>query len=260
MYQKEFDVALKAIKEAGEIIRKGYLLGASSSYKEDGTIVTNVDKEVDTLLMVRLASAFPNYGFLTEESKDDLLRLDKEYIWIIDPIDGTVEFVNHNYEFVTNIALCKDHQIVLSLINEPISDTLYYAIKGEGSFILKDNKVERIRVSDRTTNLICLSSPYHMSKEEEEYINKYKDNFKEVKLAGAAYKACLIASGNADVSYRFGANTKEWDTAAPDLLVREAGGVFLDKNKKPITYNKIDVVNHDGFIMVNKIDNYFGEK
>ena len=113
---------------------------------------------------------FPNYGILTEESEDDLSRLSKDYVWIIDPIDGTQEFITHKYEFVTNIALAYKGEIVLALINVPLKDECYYAIKGEGAFLVKGDKKEAIHVSNISKDIRVLSSPYHMSEQEKEYL------------------------------------------------------------------------------------------
>lgn len=257
MYQKEFDACLHIIKLASEVISQGYFDNGGVSIKSDGSPVTEIDKKVDKLIRDYLAKEFNNYGFLTEESKDDLSRLEREFIWIIDPIDGTMEFINHEYEFVTNIALCKNHEIVLSMISVPLKDEIYYAIKGEGAYLIKDGVTTKIHVNNKLSDLTYLSSPYHMSKDEENFINNHKDKFNKMRLAGAAYKACLIAKGEAEISYRLTVDTKEWDTAAPDLLIREAGGVFFDRNKLPLKYNRQDVRNLDGFIMLNRIENYF---
>ena len=258
MYESVLEASLKTIKLAAKMISDGFLSNSYSvSNKEDGSVVTSIDKAVDKYIRESLGSYFPNYGFLTEESVDDLSRISKEFVWIIDPIDGTEEFVNHQYQFVINIALCRNHEIVLSVVMEPISGEIYYAIKGEGAYLLKDDTKTKLHVSDKLNNLTCLTSPYHMYDEEKEYLNKYKVKFQSIDYAGAAYKACLIASGKADVSYRFSPYSKEWDTAAPQLLIEEAGGVFFDKNRNRITYNKKDVRNLDGFIMLNRIENYF---
>ncbi|MCR4879359.1 MAG: 3'(2'),5'-bisphosphate nucleotidase CysQ [Bacilli bacterium] len=258
MYESELKATLDTIRSAAKIINDGIL---SSSYqveeKTDGSPVTSIDKKVDEFIRTSLAKLFPDYGMLTEESKDDLSRFEKEFVWIIDPIDGTEEFIKRQYEFVTNIALCRHHEIVLAVIMEPISKEIYYAIKGEGAYLIKDNVKTRLHVSNKTSELTCLTSPFHMSLEEKEYLNKHQDKFKNIEYRGAAYKACLIASGQADVSYRLSPYTKEWDTAAPQLIVTEAGGVFLDKYKNEITYNKTDVRNLNGYVILNKIENYF---
>ena len=257
LYQKEFDAAFYIIQLAAEEISRGYFDNVGSWKKSDGSPVTIIDQKVDAMIVKYLRGLFPSHGFLTEESKDHLSRINDEFVWIIDPIDGTMEFINHQYEFVTNIALCHNHEIVMALISAPLTKEIFYAIKGEGAYRYHNGRKRKIHVSNKTDKLTCLTSPYHMSGDEENYLKEHQEKFKDLMLAGAAYKACLIASGKADVSYRFGANTKEWDTAAPDLLVREAGGYFVDNNRKRIKYNKEDVINHDGFVMANKKENYF---
>lgn len=258
MYSKELKATLDIINNAAEMISRGFY---STSYevdtKSDDTPVTSIDKQVDKYIRESLSKLFPSYGFLTEESKDDLARLDKEYVWVVDPIDGTVEFIKKQYQFVINIALVRNHEVVLGVIMEPISKEIYYAVKGEGAYLLKDGVTTKIHVSNKTNNLICLTSPFHQSVEEKEYIEKYKDRFSDITYIGAAYKACLIASGKADVSYRLTNNTKEWDTAASQIIVLEAGGVFLDKYKREIKYNRKDIRNLDGYIILNKIENYY---
>ena len=256
MYEKELEATLYTIRNAAKMISDGFLSSYSISKKEDGSLVTSIDKEVDKFIRDTLSVIFPTYGFLTEESKDDLSRISKEFVWIIDPIDGTEEFIKRQYEFVINIALCRNHEIVVAAIMEPISGELYYAVKGEGCYLLKDGVKKQLHVSNNTSKLTCLTSPFHMVDEEKEYLKKHADKFNVVEYRGAAYKACLIASGQADVSYRFSPYSKEWDTAAPQLIVEEAGGVFFDKNRNRIIYNKKDIRNLDGFVMLNLAGNY----
>ncbi len=258
MYESELEATLFTIRSAAKIITDGIFNSTYKiSKKEDGSPVTSIDQEVDQFIRDTLSKVFPKYGMLTEESKDDLSRLEKEFVWIVDPIDGTEEFIKRQYEFVTNIALCRNHEIVLCAIMEPIRNEVYYAVKGQGAYMMKDGKTTRIHVSHNLDKLTCISSPFHLGEEEKKYLEKHAEKFNTILYHGAAYKACLIASGKADVSFRFAPNTKEWDTAAPQLLIEEAGGVFLDKYKQKITYNRKDVRNLNGFVMLNRIENYF---
>ena len=258
MYEKEFEVALKLIKKAGSIILESYEHPLDVETKGDGSPVTVVDKKVDKLLRDGLSKAFPSYALLTEESEDDLSRLDNDFVWIIDPIDGTKSFIARDYQFVTLIALVYKHEPVISLIMEPRSGEIYYAKKGEGAYLLKGRKKTQLHVSNKVDkNLTVLVSPYNKNPFEIEYLNKNKAHFKTLKPVGAAYKACLIASGKAEVCYRFSFESKEWDTCAPQLLVEEAGGYYFDGNGFRMKYNRQDVVNHDGYMMVNDLKNIF---
>ena len=257
MYKKEFDFVLNLLKEVRPLILSGYNHEFDVEIKEDGSPVTNIDKAVDSFLRNALKEAFPNYSLLTEETLDDKSRLDNDYVWIIDPIDGTREFVAHQYEFVTNIALVYKHEVVLSFILEPLSFEIYYAIKGEGAYLYKDGVTKRIHVSNRTKDLIALQSPYYQTGEEIDYLKSRSDTVKEIAFRGAAYKACLIASGEADICIRFKCKAKEWDTAAPQLIVEEAGGCYLSGDGSRLTYNNEDVRIKNGYIILNKKENYF---
>lgn len=257
MYESELETALYIAKQAAKMISDGFLSSFEIHKKDDGSLVTSIDKQVDTFIRETLTRYYPHHALLTEESKDDLSRIGKDFVWIIDPIDGTEEFVKHEYEFVLLMALAYKGEPVIGIIVEPIRNEIYYALKGKGAFRIKNGVTSKIHVSDKLLNLTCLTSPYHMVEEEKNYLDDNMNRFKEIKFVGAAYKACLIACGEADVSYRFSPYSKEWDTAAPQILIEEAGGVFFDKNRNKITYNKADVRNLDGFVILNRIENYF---
>lgn len=257
MYEKEFDFVFHLLEEIRPLILSGYNHHFDVEMKSDGSPVTSIDKAVDSFLRTALEARFPKYALLTEETIDDKARLNNDYVWIIDPIDGTREFVAHEYEFVTNVALVYQHEVVLSFILEPISNELYYAIKGEGAYLYKNGTTTRIHVSNRTKDLIALQSPYYKTGEEIDYLNSRKDTVKEITFRGAAYKACLIASGKADICIRFKCKAKEWDTAAPQLLVEEAGGCYLSGDGSRLTYNNEDVRIKNGYIILNKKENYF---
>ena len=257
MYKEYIPTLIRLLEEAAKKVFCGFSSSFEVTNKEDGSPVTNIDKEVDLFLRNELAKSFPTYGFLTEESKDDLSRLDKDYIWVIDPIDGTEEFVRKEYEFTINVALVYKHEVVLGFVAVPLKNEIYYAYKNGGAYLYKNNENKRLHVSNKTDNLIVLVSPFHNTQIEEDYINKHQEHIKEVRKAGAAYKACLIASNEADVTYRFSCHNKEWDVAAPDIIVSEAGGLLLNGDGSKITYNKKDVTNHTGYVIVNKIDNLY---
>ena len=224
--------------------------------KSDNSPVTKADKMVDTFLRERLSFLFPSVGFLTEESTDDLIRLNEEYIWIIDPIDGTKDFIAHTDQFSINIALCHKHEIVLGVIYSPVFKKCWYAFKNDGAYYLRDNITTKIHTSKRNEMLRVLTSNFHMNDAEREMIKRYESHFEKVFPYGSSLKGCMIAMGEGELSYRFSSGTKEWDTAAMGLIVKEAGGVLLDRDGKEIIYNKIDVYNHDGYIICNSYENF----
>ncbi|MDD3383763.1 MAG: 3'(2'),5'-bisphosphate nucleotidase CysQ [Bacilli bacterium] len=263
LYSKEFAIAKEAIIKASAAVMDVYESSKSLDIeiKNDNSPVTRADYISNKIIVDQLKDAFPSYGILSEETNDDKSRLEKEYIWIIDPLDGTKDFIKHDDEFAINIALAKNGEIVLGLIMVPVINELYYAIKGKGSYIL-NNKGEnlKIKVSNKKDNLILAISREHVSKKDLEFISQNKNLIKEVKKCGSSYKSCLLAKGEIDVQLKLAPGSKEWDIAPCDLLVSEAGGVFSKPNSEKYVYNKEDVNNYDGYIALNKSRKEFYER
>lgn len=257
LYLKELNKMLEVAKTASKLVLDVYYKDFEVEIKEDNSPVTMADKKADDLIRNELSKEFPNYAFLTEEHKDNLERLNYEYVFIVDPVDGTEDFVHKDDEFSINIALSRNHEIVASVTAIPAYNLIYYALKNFGAYKLdlNSNLTTRIFVSSRRNNLICLTSRYHLYEDETELINRHSDKIVNVKKAGSAYKACLIAEGKADITYRLHKGTKERDTASFTLLVKEAFGIVLDLNKKEIKYNRENPYN-ENYIVVNSIDNW----
>src|SRR5574344_1329917 len=146
MWEKELQVAIKAGLAAQKEILVIYNQNFDVEIKEDNSPVTLADKNADRIIREILGKAFPKYAFLTEESEDDKSRLSNDYVWIVDPVDGTKDFVAHNGEFTINIALAYKHVAVLGVILIPVTGEIYYAIQNEGSFYLKDKDSKPIRI------------------------------------------------------------------------------------------------------------------
>ena len=253
MYEKELEAAIDAAKRAETKIKEIYQTDFAVEIKGDNSPVTLADKTADAMIREDLARKFPDYGFLTEESVDTKERLTKKAIWIVDPVDGTKEFVSRNGQFTTNIALCVDHEIMVGVINVPMLDVLYYAVKGQGAYRLKDGSSERIFCSARTKGLRTVRSISFFNEKEKAFYDKHKDLFEgEATPIGAANKFCVIAQGDYDFFYRMSSGTKEWDVAAGDLLIQEAGGVMVQPNGVPFHYNREDVYNREGYVIANR--------
>lgn len=250
------EVALEAARKAKEEILRVYNLDFDVMIKEDNSPVTVADQHADSIIRQVIHSYYPSHAFLTEESDDDLSRLNYDYVWIVDPVDGTKDFVSKDNEFTTNIALCYKHEIVLGVVLIPVSGEIYYAIKGEGSYYIDEQgNISRNHVSDRTKDLIFLTSKFHVSDKEITYYESHKNIIKTKEQYGSAIKACRIARGLADLQLRFGKGTKEWDTAASQIVVIEAGGVFITPNGETMSYNRENVYNLEGFFVANKKSN-----
>lgn len=248
-----YQAALLATKEILSI----YLTNFTFENKLDDSPVTIADKKADAIIRQYLKAKYPNFGFLTEESSDDFSRLNEDYVWVVDPIDGTKDFIAKNDEFTINIALIHKQQVVVGLVHIPAKQDTYFALKDQGSFHRIGNQDQRIFVNQKVDNLTVLTSRFHLQPIEKEVIQKYQSTGKisKVETYGSAIKACRIAEGLAEISYRLSPGTKEWDTAASDLIVSEAGGYFIKPNKEKYWYNRRDVRNLEGYIILNKLDN-----
>lgn len=256
MFEKELEVALAAAKKTVPYILEVYNsnnLGVE--IKEDNSPVTKADKLADKIIREELSKAFPNYALLTEESTDDLARLNNDYVFIVDPIDGTKEFVAHSGEFTVNIALAYKHKPVVGVILIPVTGEVYFASKGYGSFYEKDGKITKIHCNSKTNDLTTLVSRFHSTKEEQDAIKRHENRIKHQKVVGSSIKGCLIAKGEAEISFRFTSNSKEWDTCAMQAILEEAGGLLTKFDGTPLVYNREDVYNRDGYIICNCKEN-----
>ncbi len=251
--EKMIDAATRASRAICSIYQHSFKI----EYKSDNSPVTDADIASDAWIQETLA-CFSDCYYLSEERADNLARLRYRKVFIVDPLDGTQDFVNHDGSFSVNIAYCVDGIPQIGVIALPLSNEIVYAEKGKGAYLINaQGKTEKIHVSDRRDNLIMMMSMTHVMPKEQELIDRHKDRIAEVRYAGASSKAIAVARGDADCSVRYTDMTKEWDVCAPDIIVREAGGIFSDTDLSPFTYNKRDVYNHKGYLMLNRIENKF---
>lgn len=255
MWEIQLEIAKELAIKAGKKIMEYYHSSFDVEIKEDDSPVTSADIAANKIIVDGLKEKFPTYAILSEEIADDFDRLHNDYVWIIDPLDGTQDFVNQGDGFGVNIALAYKHQLVVGVVYIPVNDELYFASKGNGSFCEHGGIVTRNHVSNKTTDLTCLISKYHFSSIEKTLIEKYSDRIARYLPYGASIKACLIAKGEAELSYRLYSGTKEWDTAAPELILLEAGGIVVKPDGSLMTYNRLDVRNTEGFILANRKEN-----
>ena len=233
---------------AGQLILEVYNKDFDVEYKDDNSPLTEADKKANDYIVGILQEEFPDYSILAEESKDDLSRLNNDYCFIVDPLDGTKEFVKRNGEFTVNIALTYKGRAIIGVIYVPVSQELFFAEDGKGAFYEKDGKVDRIHVSDRLEDIRLMVSRSHPSEKLKELIER--NNIHNIIIAASSLKGCMIARGLAEAYYRFGP-TSEWDTAAMQCIVEEAGGVFRQMDGTYMTYNREDVINRKGFYILN---------
>lgn len=252
----DFKEVLDEMKElavdAGKEILKFYKKELTIEYKTDRSPVTDADKAADRMIVSGLKRRYPDIPVLSEESADDHSRLGERFCFIVDPLDGTREFINENDEFTVNIALTEWGRPVAGVIYVPVYDELYYAVRSLGAWSYINGREERISVSGRTEDIRLVRSRSHHVPEMDRLIAL--NNIRNVTTAGSAYKGCLLARGDVEVYYRFG-KTMEWDTAAMDIIVTEAGGIFSGMDGKVFEYNKKDPANPTGFFALNRKEN-----
>ena len=221
--------------------------------KSDHTPVTQADVAANEIILGRLKAKYPEAAFLAEESADDRSRLSKEWCFIIDPLDGTKEFIKRSDEFTVNIALVRDHHPVMGVIYLPVYDDLYWAVKGRGARSEKHGEpVREIHVSDRTEDIRACLSKSNSAPNAPEILAGF--GIRHVIFAGSALKGCMIAAGDAEIYYRSGL-TSEWDTAAMQCIVEEAGGILCQMDDTEMTYNRENTLNEKGFYILNREEN-----
>lgn len=239
-------------KKAGEAILKVYHRNFEVERKSDDSPLTIADKNSNDVIMQGLLEFYPQIPVISEESKQIpyQVRKDWKHLWMVDPLDGTKEFISKNGEFTVNIALIEEGVPVLGVVYIPVSGLTYYAIKGSGSFeISEDGKTTKLNNQrehySKKARVKVVASRSHLTDEVKTFIENLKQQGKEVDFisAGSSLKFCLVAEGEADVYPRFGP-TMEWDTAAADIVAREAGlNVLHAETRKPLVYNKEDLLN-----------------
>lgn len=257
MWDRELEVCKTAAMEAGKVIMEIYNSAEDMQveYKDGDMPLTAADKAADRIITHFLRQNFPAYAILSEEEKDNPIRLQNDFCFIVDPLDGTKEFIKKNGQFTVNIALSYKHNSVMGVIYVPAMQELYYAAQGQGAYRRKKcGFTERLHVSENMDipSLKVVISNSHDCKEMDELLKKYGlTNFVKV---GSSLKGCMVASGEADIYYRFNP-TMEWDTAAMQCIAEEAGAVFRQMDGSIMTYNRENSLNAKGFYIINMNSN-----
>ncbi len=259
---------LDAARQASGVILSYYESSYSVEYKEDKSPLTSADLASDGLLTSIFRREFPEYSILSEEEADCAERLSNNAgVFIVDPLDGTKEFLSHNGEFCVSVGFAQNRKVRAGVIAVPARETLYYAAEGIGAYKLPFSGLtedfspgdgDEMRVSDRTEKLIVTVSRSHLDRDTEAFLERNRDRIAEVIPTGSCLKGCMIAEGSADLHWRRGAFMKEWDTAAMQIIAEEAGALFTDADGNPMPANREDPVNRNGLRIVNKIESLGG--
>jgi 3'(2'), 5'-bisphosphate nucleotidase len=240
--------------DAGHAIMEIYKTDFNIEIKDDQSPLTKADISSHQIITRSLKKLTPNLPILSEESKNISYeeRSKWKMYWLIDPLDGTKEFINRNGEFTVNIALIYRNRPVLGIIHIPAYKETYWGHNHYGSYFINSDSVQKkISVSKRNRNKIkVIASRSHKSKNLSSFL-KNLGNY-EVIYAGSSLKFCLIARGQVDIYPRL-SPTSEWDIAAGEAILSNAGGTLRTLNNKVIIYNQnIDFIN-PSFVASNNI-------
>lgn len=257
MLEKELETAIALARTAGKIILDFYatdfLIEQKIFADNFAEPVTIADRTASKIIVKGLADAFPNDGILSEEELDDQKRLTKSRVWIIDPLDGTKGFVEKTGDFAVQIGLAENGESVLGVVFLPLEDTLYFASKDKGAWLIEnDNVPQPLQVSDKTdfAEMNIAVSKNHRSPKMNRIIGEFGLK-KEIRRGSVGLKAGLIAQKICDIYIHLSPRTKHWDTCAPEIILREAGGIVTDVFGEKIVYNTADVHNHNGILATN---------
>ena len=243
---------LQISKDAGEEILSIYKSGAFEiESKNDSSPLTKADKVSNEIICESLKKLNPDIPIISEENCDVTFseRVNWERYWLIDPLDGTKEFIKKNGEFTVNIALIENNKPILGVIFAPVKSDIYFAQKNYGSYKINSSselidlkEAKKIFVSNQSNIKKIIGSRSHSNQPFDRWVNKNFSNT-EIVQAGSSLKFCLIAEGVADIYPRFGL-TSEWDIAAGHIIVNEAGGRVRTFENIEINYNeKEDLLN-----------------
>lgn len=258
--QKELEIAIQAAKEAGEIAMGYYQSSYDIREKSPNNPVTTADLMTNHRIREIIYHTFPDDGWLSEETEDSSDRLTKSRVWVVDPIDGTEEFIAGISEFAISIALVVEGTPVIGVLHNPVTSELFYAHAGDGAFC-------------NSTPIRC--SPYQTLKQALMLVSQTEHRrgllAELVPLVGkiqyigsVAYKLARLAAGTGNL-YITVRPKNEWDFCAGDLILREAGGVLWDKAGQTIRYNKKRVRQPTGLFagnptLVKQIINHYSGK
>ncbi|MEO6348662.1 MAG: 3'(2'),5'-bisphosphate nucleotidase CysQ [Aquaticitalea sp.] len=258
MINDHLKLAIRASLEAGNVIMKIYDSPFDVKLKEDKSPLTEADKQANDIINSHLRPT--NIPIISEENKqtDYSIRKNWTTCWVVDPVDGTKEFVKRNGEFTVNIALITDQKPQLGVIYVPATKVLYFAdVSNKKAFKAElkshDTTIETVLEiaqplqpqSSATKIVRVVGSRSHMSQETMDFMDELKSDGKEVEIVskGSSLKFCLLAEGNADVYPRF-APTMEWDTAAGQAICNAVGIEVISKETyQPLLYNKSNLLN-----------------
>ncbi len=241
--------------DAGKEIQKVYKKSFHVDIKDDDSPITEADIKSNNLILNRLKSYSPDVPILSEESLVEWQeRKTWNSYWLIDPLDGTKEFIKKNDEFTVNIALIKNNSPIFGIIYAPAKSLLYYALKNNGAYkLITESNIESTKdfikinlVKDNGNLTKVIGSRTHSNRDFYNWVNNNCNNFELIQI-GSSLKFCYLAESKANIYPRLGP-TSEWDIAAGHIILEEAGGSIKDLNENKLLYNTKESVINPNFI------------
>lgn len=240
---------LQLVEVAGQAILEVYTSAHDVSYKADDSPITRADRAAHEILSAGLRRLAPEIPVLSEESAEEhapAVRHRWQDFWLVDPLDGTKEFINRNGEFTVNVALVRNHRPVLGVVAAPVLGTVYYGVEGVGAFVVRaGGTATPIHVRRAGDPVVIVGSRSHRGDSLDDALVRIGPH--ELRPMGSSLKFCLVAEGNADFYPRLGP-TCEWDTAAAQAVVEAAGGTVTTLDGQPLRYNERDTLLNPHFL------------
>ena len=245
--QRELDLAREAALSAGEILERYFRdRGFEINHKGKDNPVTTADFDADSEIKRLLRAPFPQYGWLSEETADNADRLSCRRVWIVDPLDGTKEFIKGIPEFVIAIALAEEGSAILGVTYNPIKREMFWCARGHGCYM--DSQPVHVTATPSLEHATVLASRSETSRGEWKH---YEGKLRVNPIGSVAYKLALVAAGRADATFTRTAKS-EWDIASGAALVVEAGGRITDIDGSEMRFNKPSV-KLKGFVASNAL-------
>jgi 3'(2'), 5'-bisphosphate nucleotidase len=248
--QRLKDLAIRA----GAILLEHYSRPTSVHWKGINDPVTDADRAAGDFLVEELGRAFPADGIVCEENADDSLRLTKSRVWMIDPMDGTKEFIARCGEFAVMVGLAIDGAACAGVVYQPVSEKLYWAAPGNGAFLEDHGNRKPLQVSAEAefSKMTMAVSRSHPSRRVD--VVRQRLGVPQTLSSGSiGLKIGLLCEGDAHLYIHTSGKTFQWDTCAPEAILREAGGVMTDLFNNPLVYNSVELRNLNGVVASNGV-------
>lgn len=235
---------LAPVRNAGSVIMDIHRCGVIADMKSDGSPVTEADHAAEQILLAALGKFAPDITVISEENAASHLIAPQDRFFLVDPLDGTKEFIQPEGAgaFTVNIGLIEKGVPVMGIVFAPALDRMFYGVQNHGSFEISVQHEARLRVRETPATVTAIASRSHPNKTTDDWLQS--QGITQISNIGSSLKFCLLAAGEADVYPRFGP-TMEWDSCAGDAILRAAGGITLHPDGLPFTYGKADYLNGD---------------